>query len=69
MKNEAMILILAVCIMAIMANPVAAMWDTADCYSAAFHKWQNISANVACFMSIIMNEDQIDYDNGIGVYE
>lgn len=63
MKSKLMFLVVIAMIFAVVSDPVMAMWDTTDCYSAAFQKWQNISANVACFLSIIMNDDELDWYN------
>jgi len=59
-----LVVLLLFAILAIPVSQVRAMVDTAECYNASFYKWQNISANLACFMSIIMNDSQIDWESG-----
>lgn len=50
------LIMLVIVVVMIIATTGPAMAMTADCYEAsAIHNWLNISANMACFMAIIMN--------------
>jgi len=63
MREFIVVLLVVVAIMAVVTGPVKAIMDTGACFDAQYSMWQNISANLACLMSIVMNNDVIDWLN------